>query len=102
MSHPPKRAQEGHPNAAEPHPARVQAGRTFFADRLIDPDPSIAILNIAVTASGTVHAHAIGMDVVHARIALAEIDRIRPILADHIHQEHSAKIIPIRAGLQYT
>lgn len=82
------------PPSIPPHPARTQAVRVFYADRLVDTDPGVAVLNISISAGGLIHSHALGLDTVHARLVLEEIDRIRPALVDHINR-HS-NVIPIR------
>lgn len=85
----------GTSKGADAFTARTDAVRRFHADELLNRDEGVALLCVTVTANGIVRTLALGLDAVHAQIVLGELDRIRPMLVEHI-EKHRCKVIPLR------
>lgn len=95
------RAEVGRANDTDTTPpppvdlSRAQAVRVLYVDRLADPDPGVAALNIHITAAGLLHTTAAGLDPVHARLVLQEIERVADTLRQHLAKK-PANVIPLR------
>jgi len=59
------------------HPSRVNSIKTWLMDQLCDKDDPVALVSISITASGRIKTKGIGLDPLHARLMLKELESLR-------------------------
>lgn len=77
--------------AYEPHPTRTHAIRQWHLEQIGHDNPAVALLAVAVTASGLVVTKGRGIDPIHAEIVLEELDNVRAVLKAQILSKASSE-----------
>ena len=80
-----------------PHPSRTSSIKQWHLAEISADDPAVAILAVSVTASGQIQVKGMGLDHIHARIVLSELDALREQMQRYVEQEPANNVIQIRA-----